>query len=180
MFHHIYFIQPPLCLSWQGSSMEQDCGSFLSSSICLHRRSRRRPQTATLNMSGMILQAPSLRLCSSAFETRRVPASAFLGLCRICCSASHHLPLSCLKKKEKRSGTRWPAFPNSTASSDRGSMRTIFFMSQARNCCYLCVRLSRDVRFRRNTFHCVLGLIGFGSLEVTCCIKQKVTFESRF
>lgn len=46
-----------VCVLGQGSFMELDCGSFLNSCTCPPRRSRLRPRTATLNMSGMVLSA---------------------------------------------------------------------------------------------------------------------------
>lgn len=113
-----------LCLLKQGSFMEQDCGSFLNNCTCPQRRSRLRPQTATLNMSGMVLPAgyslevghvfspllfldslQDLLLCLSAF-----PLIIFAVLFKKK-KKPYRVHFSLWKKKKKESGKKFDLDP---------------------------------------------------------------------
>lgn len=78
--------------------MELDCGSFLNSCTCPQRRSRLRPRTATLNMSGMVLSAEAGHVLQPLlFLDHLQDLLLFLS------AFSHRFLLCCLKKKKKAS-----------------------------------------------------------------------------
>lgn len=83
--------------------MEQDCGSFLNNCTCPQRRSRLRPQTATLNMSGMVLPAGYLLEVGHVFSPLLFLDS--LQDLLLCLSAFPLIIFAVLFKKKKKNLT---------------------------------------------------------------------------
>lgn len=78
--------------------MEPDCGSFLNSCTCPQRRSRLRPRTATLNMSGMVLSAEAGHVLQPLLFLDPLQDLLFF-----LSAFSHHFFSAVLFKKKKKS-----------------------------------------------------------------------------